>query len=191
MANGEWAVSDGATYDAPGFGWSEGSGQLDAGAGTLAFDGELQFIGHDGILDTTLGGLELRFDGTTTARLLFDVAGTTQDGNLVDETAVEFAAIDVSGITVANGTATLEAAPVTLTTAGADAFGTYPAKEKLDPITATFSATSDCMPAPIAPTTASERNTVVALGVVAVAVAAGLVCFVARWRGTKRPPRTE
>lgn len=189
IANGEWAVSDGATYDTPNFGWSEGAGQLDAGRGTLAFDGTLRFTGHDGILDTTLDALELQFDGTTSAKLVFDVSGTTQDGTPVDQSGVEFATIDTSTVAVDNGTAQLAAASVTLTEAGSAAFGTYPAGEKLDPITVTFSATTNCMPTPQASVTPRERNTVVALAVVAAAAAAGLVFFVTRWRGTKRPPR--
>lgn len=188
IANGEWAVSDGATYETPNFGWAAGAGELDAGSGTLAFDGSLRFMGHDGVLDTTLSGLELRFDGSTTAHLIFDVSGTTQDGTPVDEVGVEFAEIDTSGVTVADGTATLAAAPVLLAEAGSAAFGTYPAGEELDPIAVTFSATSDCMPAHTVPTTLLARNTAVAVAVVTVAAGAGLVFFVARWRGTKRPP---
>jgi hypothetical protein len=191
IANGEWAVSDGATYETPNFSWNAGSGQLAAGNGTLAFDGSLRFIGHDGILDTTLSALELRFDGSTTGHLIFDVSGTTQDGTPVDETGVEFADIDTSGFTVAGGTATLAAAPATLTEAGSAAFGTYPAGEELDPITVTFGATSDCMPAPTALTTLLARNTVVALTVVVVAAAAGLVFYVARRRGRKPPYNPE
>lgn len=191
IANGEWAVRDGATYETPNFGWNAGSGELDAGSGTLAFDGALRFTGHDGILDTTLSDLELQFDGSTTAHLVFDVSGTTQDGTPVNETGVEFVDIDTSGLIVANGVATLEAAPATLTAAGSAAFGTYPAGEEFDPITVTFSATSDCMPAPREPTTALVRNATIAITVVAVAAAAGLVFYVTRSRGTKRPLREK
>lgn len=137
-------------------------------------------MGHDGILDTTLSGLELHFDSNTIAHLVVDVSGTTQDGTPVDETGVEFADIDTPGIVVVNGTATLAAAPVNLTEAGSAAFGTYPADEELDPITVTFSATNDCMPAPKAPTTVLERNVVVVIAVSAVALGAGIVFFVTR-----------
>ena len=188
IANGAWSVSDGATYETPNFGWSAGSGELDAGSGTLAFDGSLRFMGHEGILDTTLSGLELRFDGTTTAQLVFDVSGTTQDGTPVDESGVEFADIDTSELTVADGTTTLDAAPVTLTGAGSAAFGTYPPGEKLDPITVLFSATSDCLPAPRAPTTTLERNAIVLVAVSALALGAGVVFSVTRRRGANYDP---
>ena len=187
IANGEWAVSDGATYETPNFGWSDGTGTIDAGRGTLAFDGNIRFTGHDGILNTTLGGFEIVVDGSTTAHIIFDVSGTTQDGTPVDETGVTFADIDTSGLTVADGTATLNAAPVTLTEAGSAAFGTYPAGEKLDPITVSFSATSDCMPAPQAASDILTRTIIIVAGVVvAIAVGAGILITVIRRRAKAR-----
>jgi len=184
IASGEWAVSDGASYETPNFGWTAGSGSLDAGGGSLAFDGALRITGHDGILDTTLTGLTIVFDGSTTAHLLFDVSGTTQDGNPVDESGVQFANIDISDIAVASGTARLDAAPVTLTAAGSAAFGTYPAGEKFDPITLVFTATADCMPQPQPPVTALARNLMVGGGVIVLVIATGIVFIVARRRGT-------
>ncbi|TQO20595.1 Htaa protein [Rhodoglobus vestalii] len=191
IANGEWEVSDGASYKTPNFGWSEGTGQLDSGRGTIAFDGSLRFTGHDGILDTTLTGLEIVFDATATAHLVFDVFGTTQEGTPVDEVGVEFADIDTSGLTVAAGTATLEFAPAVLTEQGSTAFGTYPAGEELDPITVTFSATSDCMPAPQAANSDLERNAYVVVAVSALTIGAGVVYFVTRSRGSKLGPHKK
>lgn len=186
IANGEWAVSDGATYETPNFGWTAGSGQLDAGEGSLAFDGTLRFTGHDGILDTTLSGLEIVFDASTNATIVFDVSGTTQEGLPVDAAGVSFATIDVSAITVDGGTALLEGAPVTLTEAGADAFGTYPAGEEFDPITVSFSATPECMPEPRVRNPLLARNLVVMASVVALVWGIGVVFYVSRRRGTAR-----
>ncbi|MBH0053494.1 HtaA domain-containing protein [Salinibacterium sp. SWN139] len=186
IANGEWTVSDGATYETPDFGWTAGSGQLDAGSGTLAFDGSLRLTGHDGILDTTLTGLEIVFDGSTTANLVFDVFGTTQEGLPVDETDVEFATIDVSSITVAAGTALLESAPVVLTEAGSDAFGTYPAGEELDPITVTFSATPDCMPQPQDVNQALLSALIIIGAIIAILVAIAIVLVLGRRRRRNR-----
>jgi hypothetical protein len=183
IAHGDWAVSDGARYETPNFGWSQGSGQLDNGRGILAFDGTIRFTGHDGILDTKLSALEIVFDGSTTAHLIFDVSGTTQDGIPVDESRVTFADIDTTELTVTGGSATLTTAPVTLTEAGSAAFGTYPAGEQLDPITVVFSASSDCIPAPQAVNPALARNTIVVIVVLAITAAAGIVFFVSRRRG--------
>ncbi|EAR24904.1 conserved secreted protein [marine actinobacterium PHSC20C1] len=184
IANGEWAVSDGATYETPDFGWAAGSGQLDDGNGSLTFDGTLRFTGHDGILDTTLTNLSIVFDGSTTAILVLDVFGTTQDGTPVDESGVEFVSIDISDIDVADGTARLDAAQTMLTEDGSAAFGTYPAGEKFDPLSLKFSATADCMPQPQPPVTALARNLMVSAGVLVVALGAGVVFLVTRRRGT-------
>lgn len=186
IANGEWTVGDGATYETPNFGWTAGSGKLDAGEGALAFDGTLRFTGHDGILDTTLNGLEIVFDASTTATIVFDVSGTTQEGLPVDAAGVDFATIDVSAITVSDGTALLEGAPVTLTEAGSDAFGTYPAGEELDPITVSFSATPECMPEPRVRNPVLSRNLVVMASVIALVWGIGVVFYVSRRRGTSR-----
>ncbi|MBH0109524.1 HtaA domain-containing protein [Salinibacterium sp. NG22] len=186
IANGEWAVSDGATYETPNFGWTAGSGQLDAGSGTLAFDGSLRLTGHDGILDTTLTGLEIVFDGSTTANLVFDVFGTTQEGLPVNESAVEFATIDVSGITVADGVATLAGAPVVLTEAGSEAFGTYPAGEEFDPITVTFSANPECMPQPQDGNQALLSALIIVGAIIAILVAIAIVLILGRRRRRKR-----
>ena len=186
IANGEWAVSDGATYDTPNFGWTAGSGQLDAGEGTIAFDGTLRFMGHDGILDTTLSGLEIVFDASKTATLVFDVSGTTQEGVPVDAQNVDFATIDVSGITVEDGTALLADAPVTLTEAGSEAFGTYPPDSQFDPIMVSFSATPECMPEPRLRDPVLARNLVVMASVIALVWGIGVVFYVSRRRGTAR-----
>ncbi|MBH0008658.1 HtaA domain-containing protein [Salinibacterium sp. SWN1162] len=186
IAHGEWAVGDGATYETPNFGWAAGSGELDAGEGTIAFDGTLRFTGHDGILDTTLSGLEIVFDSTPTAVLIFDVSGTTQDGLPVDAVDVKFATIDVSAISVDDGTAVLDSAPVTLTDAGSAAFGTYPAGEEFDPITVSFSATPECMPEPRATYPVVARNLMVLASVVVIVGGVSVVFFVSRRRGTAR-----
>ncbi|MEV8253330.1 HtaA domain-containing protein [Rhodoglobus sp. NPDC076762] len=186
IANGEWAVSDGATYETPNFGWTAGTGQLDAGEGAIAFDGALRFMGHDGILDTTLSGLEIVFDASKTATVIFDVSGTTQEGVPVDAQNVEFATIDVSGITVDDGTVLLTAAPVVLTEAGSEAFGTYPADAEFDPITVSFSATPECMPEPRERNPVLARNLVVMASVIALVWGIGVVFYVSRRRGTAR-----
>jgi len=138
IAHGEWTVSDGATYETPSFGWNDGSGTV---PGTVAFTGSIGFTGHGGILDTTVANPRLVFDGSSTATLLLDVSGTTQEGLPVDAPAVEFATIELP---VAADGAVITDAPVTLTQAGAEAFGTYAAGEALDPITVHMPGASGC-----------------------------------------------
>ncbi|GAB2467350.1 hypothetical protein GCM10027029_32190 [Conyzicola lurida] len=147
IANGEWTVADGATYEVPNFGWSAGTGGYDAetGEGSLAFAGSIAFTGHGGVLNTTVSNPQVRFIDADSAVLLLDISGTTQDGAVVDTKAVEFAGIDLAGVLENDGGAvTITAAPAALTDAGAAAFGTYPAGEALDPITIAFSTAADC-----------------------------------------------
>jgi hypothetical protein len=147
IANGEWVVADGATYAVPDFGWSAGTGGYDpeTGEGSLAFAGSIAFTGHGGVLNTTVANPRVRFDGATTATLLLDVSGTTQDGAAVDSKSVEFATLDLTGALADDGSAfTVTDAAATLTDAGAAAFGTYPSGEALDPVTLAFSTAADC-----------------------------------------------
>lgn len=146
IANGEWTVDDGATYETPNFGFAHGSGNYD---GSIRFEGSIRFTGHGGILDTTVANPELRFEGRAVT-LYLDVRGTTQEGVEIDESAVEFATVDIYGhLDAANGSVSIVDAPATLTAAGAAAFGTYEAGEALDPISLTFTTSEECVPAPI------------------------------------------
>ncbi|CAN5236691.1 hypothetical protein BH09ACT5_BH09ACT5_11040 [soil metagenome] len=164
IANGEWTVSDGATYETPSFGWSGGAGTV---PGTVAFTGSIEFTGHAGILDTTVSDPRLVFDGSRTATLVLDVRGTTQEGLPVDAAAVPFATVDLGD---AAGE-TITEAPVVLTEAGAEAFGTYPAGEQLDPITVSLPGADACLsrPSPL-PVVAA-----VAAGVLVLAAAAAVL----------------
>ena len=142
IANGEWTVSDGATYETPSFGWTGGTGSV---PGEVAFTGSIEFTGHGGILDTTISNPRLVFDGSQSATLLLDVSGTTQEGVPVDARAVEFATVDLAGAT--KGEVIVEA-PAVLTEAGAQAFGTYEAGEPLDPVTVGMPGSASCLTQP-------------------------------------------
>ena len=148
IANGDWSVADGATYTTPNFGWTNGTGTIFDGDGDVGFRGSIEFTGHGGILDTTVANPRLQFTGWSNATLVMDVAGTTQQGAAVDAKAVKFAAVDLSAAQYREGAVTIKDAPVTLTTAGAAAFGTYPAGERLDPVTISFTADPACTVAP-------------------------------------------
>ncbi len=182
IANGEWTVANGATYATPEFGWSAGTGTISDGVGTIDFDGSVEFTGHGGILDTTVANPRLVFDGSGTARLLLDVSGTTQQGETIDEKAVDFASIDLGTATYGDGTVTIVAARTILTEPGAVAFGTYEAGEPFDPLTVTLTADPACTKAPAVPTLL-----LAAVGAaVLVVVAVGAVLVVRRRRSASR-----
>jgi len=198
IANGEWTVTDGATYEVPNFGWSAGTGSYDSStsAGLIGFTGTIEFTGHDGALDTTVSNPQVRFVDENTAVVLLDIAGETQDGAAVDQTAIEFVELDLSAATVTNedGIVSITDAPATLTAAGESAFGTYEAGEAFDGVSIEFS-TPECA-APVATTDEPEAEVTPAnddssfpwlwiiLGLVLLAVIITVVVLVVRRRNT-------
>ncbi|WP_152031006.1 HtaA domain-containing protein [Agromyces aureus] len=145
IANGDWTLT-GVTENGGIFAFTTASGTLDeSGRGVLAYDGTIEFTGHDGALDTTIANPKIELDGEGGATLLLDVAGTTQDGAPIDLKSVRFADLELTdGVEVVDGVLTGEATAV-LTTDGAAAFGTYPAGEELDPVSFTATVSSDCV----------------------------------------------
>ena len=145
IANGEWTVADGATYATPNFGFDDGVGTFVGADGTVSFAGSIEFTGHGGILDTTISKPRLKFVDDT-ALLVLDVSGTTQQGLAVDTANVEFALLDLNSATITRDATsiTVANAPAALTAAGADAFGTYPVGEALDPVTFAFGTSAAC-----------------------------------------------
>jgi len=136
IANGEWSTAGGATYETPVFTWSGGAGGYDSATAAvdLEFPGSVRFTGHGAILDTTIANPRIVIEGDR-GMLLVDVFGTTQDGSPVDGTALEFAELDLTAAHATDGdVVTLTGIRATLTAAGSDAFGTYPAGEELDPL---------------------------------------------------------
>jgi hypothetical protein len=147
IANGEWTVADGATYDTPLFGFPASAGRVDPRDpnGSVSFAGSVRFTGHGGILDTTVANpvLVVRPDGT--GILLLDVSGPTMEGDEVTVTEAEFLDVDLTGqnLTPVDGVITIDAAPTTLTEDGSVAFPNYEAGSEFDPLTVTLDV-GDC-----------------------------------------------
>jgi large repetitive protein len=148
IANGEWTVADGATYDTPSFGFTAGDGRLDPRGplGAVDFPGSVRFTGHDGVLDTTIADPVLQFRGDGKAFLLLDVRGVTMDGDEIAMSVSRFVELDLSGqdLELVDGILTLDEAPATLTADGALAFPNYPEGEAFDPVSATIDVGADC-----------------------------------------------
>ena len=140
IANGEWTVADGAEYETPTFSFTTDEGGFDAWSprGSVAFPGSVRFTGHGGILDTTIANPVLEFRGDGSAVLLLDVSGPTMEGDQVAVTAAEFVEVDLTGqhLEPVDGVIELDAAPTTLTAAGAEAFPNYEAGTAFDPVSA-------------------------------------------------------
>jgi hypothetical protein len=146
IANGEWTVADGATYETPLFGWT-GTGGYDADTGDadLAFAGSVRFTGHGGVLDTTIANPRVVIDGDR-AVILLDITGTTQDGTAVSSLGVEFADLDLASAEQTGGgdLVAFTGIPAVLTEAGAAAFGTYEAGSDLDPVDLAITVDPTC-----------------------------------------------
>jgi hypothetical protein len=149
IANGEWTVADGATYETPSFGFAAEDGRLDPRDpnGSVGFPGSVRFTGHGGILDTTIANPVLILRGADQdGLLLLDVSGPTMEGDEVAVTEAPFVTVDLSGQDLApvDGVVTIDEAPTTLTEEGEAAFPNYPAGTEFDPISATIDVGADC-----------------------------------------------
>ena len=144
IARGGWTLTD-VSYEYPAYVWRAGTGSFDDGTrtGLVSFGGSITFTGHDGALNTTLANARLELAGDT-GYIVFDVTGTTQGGESVDQKGVRLAEFPLGDAAVADGAFSLDALPTTLTEAGAAAFGTYAAGEALDPVSAVLPVNADC-----------------------------------------------
>lgn len=182
IAQGEWQVSGDVSYTIPQFSFTGGEGSLsvDRSAGEIGYEGALRFVGHGGILDTTVANPRFVLGPERTATLFFDVTGDTMDEEAVNVFDVAFATVswaeNLSEVDEAQGTWRVDDADVVLTAAGSDAFGTYPAGEILDPLSFRVTVTPGCFE--------TEGSQLVWLIGGAAAVGAVLVGF-AIWRVNK------
>lgn len=149
IANGSWTEAGGATYATPYFGWSAGTGNLNptTGAGLIAFAGTVNFTGHDGALNTTIGNPQLQLVNNTTAFLLLDVSGPTMDGTPTEFHGSSFVKLDLTKGTVTHnpdGSITGEGVPAVLTADGTIAFPNYDSGTAMDPVSFTIPVGSAC-----------------------------------------------
>jgi hypothetical protein len=150
IALGQWTTSGDVGYETPAFIFSGGEGAIapDRTSGSVAFEGELLFEGHGGILRTSLANPSLMLDGHRRATLVFDVTGDTMDMVSVSAEDVEFVTLEWSAgdesLDVASGEWAVTDAVATLTSSGSESFGTYPAGELFDPVDMRLLVTPSC-----------------------------------------------
>jgi hypothetical protein len=150
IALGQWTTSGDVGYETPDFIFSGGEGTIapDRRSGRVAFEGELLFEGHGGILRTSLANPSLMLDGHRRATLVFDVTGDTMDMVSVSAEDVEFVTLEWSAgdesIDAASGEWVITDAAATLTPAGSESFGTYSAGEPFDPVDIRLAVTPSC-----------------------------------------------
>jgi len=147
IANGSWDTSNGASYETPQFQWGGATGTFDpsSGTGSVSFDGQVHFTGHDGLLDLSLAQPTVEFEGATAA-LLLDARSTDMEGEVAVDAAQEWVG-DVTlpgGLQLADGALVVTDAATTLTNAGVTAFaGFYEAGDELDALSLSLSL-ADC-----------------------------------------------
>lgn len=150
IALGQWTTSGDVGYETPAFIFSGGEGAIapDRTSGSVAFEGELLFEGHGGILRTSLANPTLIIDSGRSAQLLFDVTGDTMDMVSVSADDVEFVTLEWSAgdetVDVATGEWVVTGAQATLTAEGSKSFGTYPEGESFDPVDIRLLVTPSC-----------------------------------------------
>jgi hypothetical protein len=150
IALGQWTTSGDVDYTTPVFIFSGGEGAIapDRRSGSVAFEGELLFEGHGGILRTSLADPTLTLQGPRQATLAFDVTGDTMDMVSVSTDDVEFVTLEWSAgdesLDIATGEWVVTGAKATLTTSGSNAFGTYPSGEEFDPLDLRLVVASSC-----------------------------------------------
>jgi hypothetical protein len=188
IALGQWTTSGDVDYTTPVFIFSGGEGALapDRSSGSVAFEGELLFEGHGGILRTSLGDPTLTLQGPRQATLVFDVTGDTMDMVSVSTDDVEFVTLEWSAgdesLDIATGEWVVTGAKATLTTAGSNAFGTYPSGEEFDPLDLRLVVASSCF------TESAINPWWVAAGIGGLAlVGGGVVWITARARRSPEP----
>jgi len=191
IAKGEWQTEGDVSYATPEFVVNGSSGWLrsDGTSGELLAEGSIRFLGHGGILDQTLSSPAVDISGDSLA-LIFDVEGDTQEGLSVGSDAVRFAEASVrADINADAGLWRVEQAPTVLTSEGAEAFGTYPAGEQMDPVSIEVSVEPGCLTA--AGLFSQPLAWVASATVLAAALAGAVTVWVRRSRGPERPTPRE
>ncbi len=191
IANGEWTTEGDIGYETPAFTSDALSGEVVLAplTGQLAVDGGIRFTGHEGILDTTISNLRLELVDSERLELTVDLRGTTQEFVEVDTADVLFATGDLTAAEweAGEGGVLITGIPLTLTEQGAEAFGTYPAGEPLDPLDLRVATSAECAEQAIAARDAGGGMLVPLLIVALVLVAAvGSVLVHLRLRAAKR-----
>lgn len=149
IAQGGWSEDGNVRYEMPNFVWTEGTGiaAVNGEAGTVNFEGTVQFSGHDDLLKVDVSNPTLELVDAEEAYLLLDLSSTKQDGTQdTSETQVRAVKLDIAGTATGGGeTVTFADVAGNLTAEGAAAFGGfYSAGEAADPLTVELTAANGC-----------------------------------------------
>ena len=149
LAHGTVGASNGATQakDNGIFSFTGGAGELKDGKGTLAFNGKLHFLGHDGQMDLTYTNVRVKLTSATTGVVILDASAPASEmSEAIDAKNVEFAKLTfpANALKVEGTTPELKDAAATLTASGAAAMaGFYDAGMEIDSLSINATVTPD------------------------------------------------
>ena len=181
IANGSWTTDGNASYDTPSFTWSGGTGTYTPiyDRTEIAFTGSVRFVGHDGLLDTTIANPVIRIDGQT-GSLALDVSGPTMDGDPIDLRDVAFVDLAAGDVTGDDAVRTVDA-DTALTADGAIAFPNYESGTAFDPASISMTVGMLCPTAAAVDdveTSSAPSPLVIGLGVFAALAVAAIVLVI-------------
>ena len=141
IAKGGWETSDGANYETPEFILTSTNGSIDSatGAAIIAFDGSINFYGHEGALNTTITNFFIEITAEGNAYFVADVIGELREGGQIKQEQVRIAKLNHPKLGEDGQAVIYE--PV-FTAEGGEAFS-YAEGDALDPMTITVNYT-DC-----------------------------------------------
>ncbi|MBX3311886.1 MAG: HtaA domain-containing protein [Microbacteriaceae bacterium] len=141
IAKGGWETSDGANYETPEFILTSTNGSIDSatGAAIIAFDGSINFYGHEGALNTTITNFFIEITAEGNAYFVADVIGELREGGQIKQEQVRIAKLNHPKLGEDGQAVIYE--PV-FTAEGGEAFS-YAEGDALDPMTITVNY-ADC-----------------------------------------------
>ncbi|MDO4910317.1 MAG: HtaA domain-containing protein [Corynebacterium sp.] len=145
IANGRWDLN-GTNYENGNFVWTgtTGSANSQDRSGIAQLNGSVRFTGHNGVLDMTISAPEIVYRAGT-GQLMATVVSNDMNGNAVNYGRIAIANLSFAQLNLSNGVLTGATDSVTLTDAGARAFGDfYKAGDKLDALTFASAMSDTC-----------------------------------------------
>jgi len=141
IAKGGWETSGGASYETPEFILISTKGSTDktSGAAIIAFDGSINFYGHEGALNTTITNFFIEITADGNAYFVADVIGELREGGQVKQEQVRIAKLNHPKLGEASQAVTNESV---FTAEGGEVFS-YAEGDALDPMTITVNY-ADC-----------------------------------------------
>ncbi len=183
-------TTSGVSKSGNNFAWGGGSGKYnqDTNKGLVSLGGTVTFSGHGGVMSSKFSGMRVQFLGGNSAALIANVVANDMNGKPTTMNGVQIATISLAGKKSTSGnTVTWSNAGVTLTSAGAKAFGGfYQAGESLDSLTISVplggTTSCDTSTGTLASTGAEEGSVSYAAGALALVVFGAVGALVARRR---------